>query len=107
MQAAEPRRAYGKQLTLFGSLMRTYLPSGCFMHMSVTVRTIPQPFASETFSCEAKSVGRVDIEPKMTWRVLSRGFAREMNLRIAGQMGSARRAGTEVENWDTATTYGE
>lgn len=36
--------------TLFGSLMSTYLPSGCFMHMSATVRTMPQPFASETFS---------------------------------------------------------
>ena len=86
-----------KELTLFGSLMRTYLPSGCFMHMSVTVRTIPQPFASETFSCEAKSIGRVDIEPKMTWRALSRGFTREMNLRIVVQMGSVQWAGTEVQ----------
>ena len=63
---------------MLGSLTRTYLPSVCFMRMSVTVRTIPHPFASETFSWFAKSVGRTDVVLRMTWRVLSLGLAREM-----------------------------
>ena len=66
-----------KVLTLLGSLINTYFPSGIFMQRSVTVRTIPQPFASETLSWLVKSVGRMDAVLKMTWRVLSRGFARE------------------------------
>ena len=37
-------------LTLLGSLTSTYLPSGCFISRSVTVRTIPQPLANETLS---------------------------------------------------------
>ena len=61
-------------------MTRTYLPSGCFMHMSATVRTIPQPLARETLSCAAKSAGLVDVVLKMTWRVLSRGLAREIHL---------------------------
>ena len=67
-------------LTLLGSFTNTYLPSGIFMHMSVTVRTIPQPFAKETLSWAAKSVGRIDAVLKMTCRVLSRGFPREIYL---------------------------
>ena len=51
---------------MLGSFTRTYLPSGCFMHMSATVRTIPQPFASETLSCAAKSVGRVEVVLRIT-----------------------------------------
>ena len=68
-------------LTLLGSFTNTYLPSGIFMHMSVTVRTIPQPFAKETLSWAAKSVGRIEAVLKITCRVLSRGFAREIYLR--------------------------
>lgn len=67
-------------VTLFGSLTNTYLPSGIFMHISVTVRTIPHPLANETLSCAAKSVGRIDAVLKMTCRVLSRGLAREIYL---------------------------
>ena len=67
-------------LTLLGSFTNTYLPSGIFMHMSVTVRTIPQPFAKETFSWAAKSVGRIEAVLNMTCRVLSRGFPREIYL---------------------------
>jgi hypothetical protein len=37
-------------LNLLGSFTSAYLPSGTFMHMSVTVRTMPQPFAKETSS---------------------------------------------------------
>lgn len=37
-------------LTLLGSLIRMYLPSACFKHMSVSMRTMPQPLAIETFS---------------------------------------------------------
>ena len=48
--------------------------------MSVTVRTIPQPFAKETLSWAANSVGRIEAALKMTCRVLSRGFAREIYL---------------------------
>ena len=66
--------------TLLGSFTNTYLPSGIFMHMSVTVRTIPQPFAKETLSWAAKSVGRIEAVLKMTCRVLSRGFPREIYL---------------------------
>ena len=64
-------------------MIRTYLPSGCFMRMSVTVRTMPQPFASDTLSWFAKSAGRTDCVLRITWRVVSRGFAREMYLRGA------------------------
>lgn len=67
-------------LTLLGSLMRTYLPSGSFMHMSVTVRTIPHPLDKETLSCAAKSVGLIVVVLRMTWRELSRGLARETYL---------------------------
>ena len=66
------------RLTLFGSLTRTYLPSGIFMQRSVTVRTIPHPLANETFSWAAKSVGLMEVVLRTTWRVLSRGLAREM-----------------------------
>ena len=52
--------------TLLGSFTSTYLPSGIFMHRSVTVRTIPQPFARETFSCAAKSTGLIDAVDRMT-----------------------------------------
>lgn len=52
--------------TLFGSLMSTYFPSGCFMHRSVTVRTMPQPLGSETFSWAAKSAGLTDVALRMT-----------------------------------------
>jgi hypothetical protein len=71
---------------LLGSLTKTYLPSGIFMQRSVTVLTMPQPFASETLSCAAKSVGRTDVVLKMTCLVLSLGLAREMYLKavIAG-----------------------
>lgn len=74
------RTCSGSKRTLFGSFTRTYLPSGCFMHMSATVRTIPHPLARETLSCEAKSAGRVDVVLKITWRVLSRGLTREIQL---------------------------
>lgn len=57
------------------------------MHMSVTVRTIPHPFASETLSWAAKSVGRIDAVLKMTCRVLSRGLARETYLDIDEKQG--------------------
>lgn len=67
--------------TLFGSFTRTYLPSGCFKHMSATVRTIPQPFASDTFNWAAKSAGRVEVVLNMTWRMLSRGLTRDIQLR--------------------------
>jgi hypothetical protein len=69
-----------RRRTLLGSLTSTYLPSGIFMQRSVTVRTMPHPFWSDTLSCAANSVGRMDAVDKMTWRVLSRGFAREMYL---------------------------
>jgi hypothetical protein len=36
--------------TLFGSLTRTYLPSGIFRHKSATVLTMPHPFARDTLS---------------------------------------------------------
>ena len=51
------------------------------MQRSVTVLTMPQPFASETLSCAAKSVGRTDVVLKMTCLVLSLGLAREMYLK--------------------------
>lgn len=66
--------------TLLGSLTSTYFPSGCLMARSAMVRTIPHPFASETLSWAAKSTGRTDVALRMTCRVLSRGFAREMYL---------------------------
>jgi hypothetical protein len=50
------------------------------MQRSVTVLTMPQPFASETLSCAAKSVGRTEVVLRMTCRVLSLGLAREMYL---------------------------
>jgi hypothetical protein len=69
--------------TLFGSLTKMYLPSGCFKQRSASIRTIPHPLATETLSCAAKSVGRTEVALKMTWRVLSRGVAREMYLHEA------------------------
>lgn len=39
-----------REHTLFGSLTRTYFPSGCFMHKSMIALMIPHPLASETFS---------------------------------------------------------
>ena len=51
----------GSLRTLLGSLIKTYLPSGIFMQRSVTVRTMPHPFASDTLSCAAKSVGRTEV----------------------------------------------
>src|SRR5260221_10390191 len=51
------------------------------MHKSATVLTIPQPFDKATLSCAAKSAGRKDAVLRITWRVLSRGFAREIYLR--------------------------
>ena len=66
--------------TLLGSFTRTYLPSGCFMHMSATVRTMPHPLARDTLSCAAKSAGRVEVVLRITWRVDSRGLAREIQL---------------------------
>jgi len=66
-----------RKRTLFGSFIKTYLPSGIFKHRSATVLTMPQPFAKETLSWVAKSKGRMDAVLRMTCRVLSRGFARE------------------------------
>lgn len=50
------------------------------MHRSVIVLTIPQPFAIETLSWLAKSVGRIEAVLRMTCRVLSLGLTREMYL---------------------------
>ena len=68
----------GTERTLFGSFTSTYFPSGCFMHRSIIAFTMPHPLASETFNWLAKSNGRYDAVVKITWRVLSRGLAREM-----------------------------
>ena len=76
--------------TLFGSFTRTYLPSGIFKHKSATVLTIPHPFARETLSWAAKSIGRIEAVLKMTCRVLSRGFARETYLWIRVRGHAAR-----------------
>ena len=73
-ESTEPER------TLFGSFISTYFPSGCFIHRSMIALTIPHPLASETFNWPAKSNGRYDAVPRMTWRVLSRMLTREMYL---------------------------
>jgi hypothetical protein len=57
-----------------------YLPSGCLSTRSAMVRTMPQPFANETFICLAKSRGLYDCTPTMTCRCASLGFARVMYL---------------------------
>ena len=80
-QQYEPSNNLEVGSTLLGSFTNTYLPSGIFIHMSVTVRTIPQPLAKETLSWAAKSVGRIEAVLRMTCRVLSRGFPREIYLR--------------------------
>jgi hypothetical protein len=72
------RTALESTPTRLGSFINTYLPSGCFMQRSATVRTIPHPLARETFNCAANSVGRIDAVLRTTCRELSRGFAREM-----------------------------
>ena len=64
--------------TLLGSLISTYFPSGCFIHRSATVRTMPHPLCSDTFNCPAKSVGLIEVVLRITCRVLSLGLARDM-----------------------------
>jgi hypothetical protein len=64
--------------TLFGSRMRTYLPSGCLSARSAIVRTIPHPLAKLTFIWPAKSRGLYHCEPRIVCREASRGLAREM-----------------------------
>lgn len=71
------RKEGRKRHTLLGSLTSTYLPSGIFMQRSVTVRTMPHPLANDTFNWAAKSRGLIDAVDKITWRVLSRGVARD------------------------------
>jgi hypothetical protein len=56
------------------------LPSGRWRHMSAIVRTIPQPLESERFICDAKSRGFQPTTPRITWRSLVLGLARETNL---------------------------
>lgn len=43
--------------TLLGSFISTYLPSGNFIHKSMTVLTIPHPFETDKFIWAAKSRG--------------------------------------------------
>jgi hypothetical protein len=63
--------------TRLGSLIKTYLPSGCFKQRSVTVLTMPHPLARDTLSWPAKSLGRKVTVLKITWRHLSLGLARD------------------------------
>lgn len=76
----DPGTLYSLRICLFGSLTRTYLPSGCDMHISTMVRTIPQPLERERFICAAKSRGFQPMTPRITWRSLDLGLARETNL---------------------------
>ena len=73
-----PNVRLSESRTLFGSRMRTYLPSGCLSARSAIVRTIPHPLAKLTFIWPAKSRGLYHCEPRIVCREASRGFAREM-----------------------------
>ena len=50
------------------------------MHRSMIAFMMPHPLARETLSWLAKSKGRYEAVLRITWRVLSREFTREIYL---------------------------